>query len=382
MVNEGIVLGHKISEREIEVDRAKIEVIETLSPPRNIKGIRRFLGHAGFHRRFIKDFSKITKPLSNLLNKDVKFDFDDECLHAFNLLKEKLISAPIVVAPDWTILFELMCDACDYTVGVVLGERKEIFFHTIYYASHSLTSPQLNYTTIEKELLAVVYAFKKFISYFIGSKVVVYTGLATLRHVFAKEDSKPRLIRWILLLQEFDIEIKDKKGAENVVGDHLSRLEAEEVEKRGLSELFPDVVICQVRKIYFQAPWFADFANFLTGGWIPKELSWQQRKKFLADVKHYFWEDPYLCKIFPDQVIRRCVPKTEFESILKHCRDGEARGHFSSNRTTTKVMQSGFYWPTLYQDSKRRFMTGSQVEPSQEIDPEPERTLRQKLKEN
>ncbi|KAG9458219.1 hypothetical protein H6P81_002727 [Aristolochia fimbriata] len=89
------------------------------------------------------------------------------------------------------------------------------------------------------------------------------------------------------------------------------------------------------------------------GGWIPKELSWQQRKKFLADVKHYFWEDPYLYKILPDQVIRRCVPETMFESILKHCHDGEAGGHFSSNRTTIKVMQSGFYWPTLYQDSKR-----------------------------
>ncbi|KAG9450107.1 hypothetical protein H6P81_010072 [Aristolochia fimbriata] len=94
-----------------------------------------------------------------------------------------------------------------------------------------------------------------------------------------------------------------------------------------------------------------------SGGWIPKDLSWQQRKKFFSDVKHYFWEDPYLYKICPDQVIRRCVPKTEFESILKHCHDGEAGGHFSSNRTAAKVMQSGFYWPTLYQDSKRYVST-------------------------
>ncbi|KAG9450627.1 hypothetical protein H6P81_010592 [Aristolochia fimbriata] len=335
MVNEGIVLGHKISEKGIEVDREKVEVIEKLPPPTNIKGIRSFLGHAGFCRRFIKDFSKIAKLLSNLM-KDVKFDFNDECLHAFKLLKEKLISTPIVVAPDWTIPFELMCDASDYAVGDVLGQRKENFFHTIYYASHTLTGPQLNCTTTEKELLAVVYAFKKFRSYLIGSKVVVYTDHAALRHLFAKKDSKPRLIRWILLLLEFDIEIKDKKGAKNVVADHLSRLETEEVEKKGISELFLDEVIC---------------------GWIPKELSWQQRKKFFADVKHYFWEDPYLYKICPDQVIRRCVPETEFESILKHCHDGEAGGHFSSNRTAAKVMQSGFYWPTLYQDSKRYVST-------------------------
>ncbi|KAG9450307.1 hypothetical protein H6P81_010272 [Aristolochia fimbriata] len=129
MVKEGIVLGHKISEKGIEVDRAKVEVIEKLPPPTNIKGIRSFLGQAGFSRRFIKDFSKIAKPLSNLLMKDVKFNFDDDCLHAFKLLKEKLILAPIVVAPivvapDWTIPFELMCDASDYAVGVVLGQRK------------------------------------------------------------------------------------------------------------------------------------------------------------------------------------------------------------------------------------------------------------------
>ncbi|KAG9446755.1 hypothetical protein H6P81_012883 [Aristolochia fimbriata] len=188
MVSEGIVLGHKISEKGIEVDRAKVEVIEKLPPPTNIKGIRSFLGHA-------------------------------------------------------------------------------------------------------------------------GSKVIVYIDHAALRHLFAKKDSKPRLIRWILLLQEFDIEIKDKKGAENVVADHLSRLETEEVEKRGISELFPDEIICQINKLSFQTPWFTDFVNFLA--------------------------------------------ETEFEAILTHCHDGEAGGHFSSNRIAAKVMQSGFYWPTLYQDAKR-----------------------------
>ncbi|KAG9453537.1 hypothetical protein H6P81_006441 [Aristolochia fimbriata] len=246
-----------------------------------------------------------------------------------------LEKAPIVVAPDWTIPFELMCDASDYAVGVVLGQRKEKIFHTIYYASHTLTEPQLNYTTTEKELLVVVYAFEKFRSYLIGSKVVVYTDYAALRHLFAKKDSKPRLIRWILLLQEFDIKIRDKKGGENVVADHQSSLETEEVEKRGISELFSDEVICQINKLSFQAPWFADFVNFLAGGWIPKELSWQQRKKLIADVGYYFWEDPYLYKICPNQVVRRCVPETEFESILKHCHDGEAGGHFSSNRTAS-----------------------------------------------
>ena len=124
MVQEGIVLGHKVSKRGIEVDKAKIEVKEKLPPPTSIKGIRSFLGHVGFYRRFIKDFSKITKPLCNLLNKDVPFVFDDECMHAFNLLKEKLICAPIMCGPNWNLPFEIMCDASDHAVGAVLGQRK------------------------------------------------------------------------------------------------------------------------------------------------------------------------------------------------------------------------------------------------------------------
>ncbi|CAI8603416.1 unnamed protein product [Vicia faba] len=124
MVTKGIVLGHKISAKEIDVDQAKVDVIKKLPPPINVKGIREFLGHAGFYRRFIKDFSKIVNPLSNLLNKDRSFNFDKYCLTTFENIKEKLSTAPVITAPDWKINFELMCDASDYAVGVILGYRK------------------------------------------------------------------------------------------------------------------------------------------------------------------------------------------------------------------------------------------------------------------
>jgi hypothetical protein len=175
MVREGIVLGHLISERGIGVDRAKIEVIEQLTPPVNVKGIRSFLGHAGFYRKFIKDFSHIVRPLTNLLSKDVPFDFDDASLKSFETLKNALISAPIIQPPDWSLPFEIMCDASDYAVGAVLGKTKDKKHHAISYASKTLTGPQLNYATTEKELLAVVYAIDKFRSYLVGAKVIVCT---------------------------------------------------------------------------------------------------------------------------------------------------------------------------------------------------------------
>ncbi|KAL5541132.1 hypothetical protein UlMin_044349 [Ulmus minor] len=350
MVREGIVLGHRISVKGIEVDQAKIDVIKKLPPPTNVKGVRSFLGHAGFYRRFIKDFSKITKPLCELLVKDAVFDFSKDCLHAFETLKEKLISSPIIVTPDWELPFTLMCDASDYAIGAVLGQRKGKIFHVIYYASKVLNDAQLNYATTEKELLAVVYAFDKFRSYLIGSKVIVYTDHSALRYLFAKKDAKPRLLRWILLLQEFDLEIKDKKGTENVIADHLSRMnhvQPNEGIDGDINEIFPDEQLLAVG----EAPWYADIVNYLAKGTPPPELSYQGKKKFFADIKYYIWDDPFLFKICPDRIIRRCVPEEEMESILQHCHSREVGGHFGATKTAAKVLQSGFHWPTLFKDA-------------------------------
>ncbi|KAL5552043.1 hypothetical protein UlMin_002219 [Ulmus minor] len=194
MVKEGIVLGHKVSQEGLEVDKAKIETIEKMPPPTSVKGIRSFLGHAGFYRRFIKDFSKVAKPLCSLLEKDRVFCFDDNCLEAFLELKKKLSSAPIIVAPDWAAPFELMCDASDVALGAVLGQRRNKIFHSIYYASKTLQGAQLNYTVTEKELLAVVFAFDKFRSYLVCTKVIVYTDHSAIKYLVEKKDAKPRLI--------------------------------------------------------------------------------------------------------------------------------------------------------------------------------------------
>ena len=349
MVQEGIVLGHRISARGIEVDRAKIEAIEKLPPPSSVKGIRSFLGHAGFYRRFIKDFSQIAKPLSNLLVQGIPFEFDSQCLHAFSVLKDKLVSAPIVVAPDWSFPFELMCDVSDFAIGAVLGQKQEKIFQVIYYASRTLNDAQLNYATTEKELLAIVFAFDKFRPYLIGNKVVVHTDHSAIKYLMTKKDAKPIVIRWVLLLQEFDVEIKDKKGTENLVADHLSRLEGAR-DDVPVNEEFPDEKLLAIEDKR-AVPWFADYVNYLVAKVVPPKFNYQQKKRFFAHLKHYYWEEPILYKHCADQVIRRCVPEDEIHGILNHYHTLPCGGHFGGQRTAAKVLHSGFYWPSLFKDA-------------------------------
>ncbi|GJX20144.1 reverse transcriptase domain-containing protein [Tanacetum coccineum] len=341
MCKEGIVLGHKISKSGIEVDRAKVDVIAKLPHPTTVKGVRSFLGHAGFYRRFIQDFSKISRPITHLLEKDTPFVFSQDCINAFETLKKKLTEAPILVVPDWNLPFELMCDASDYAIGAVLGQRKTKHFQPIHYASKTMTEAQIHYTTTEKEMLAVVYAFEKFRPYLVLSKSIVYTDHSALKYLMNKQDAKPRLLRWVLLLQEFDITILDKKGSENLAADHLSRLEnphKDVLENKDINEHFPLETLGVISK--GSTPWFADFANYHAGNFIIKGMSTQQKRKFFKDVKHYFWDDPYLFRICADQIIRRCVSGHEALEILKACHEGPTGGHHSANLTARKVFDA------------------------------------------
>ena len=201
MVTKGIVLGHKISVAGLEVDQAKVSIIEALLPPTTIKGIRSFLGYAGFYRIFIRDFSKIARPLCRLLEKDAKFNFDESSQYSFEEIKSRLVEAPIMAKPEWNKEFEIMCDASDYAMGAVLGQKADKVFRAIYYSSKTFNEAQENYSTAKKEMLAMVFACEKFWPYILGSHVVIHTDHAAIKYLMAKKEAKPRLIRWVLLLQ-------------------------------------------------------------------------------------------------------------------------------------------------------------------------------------
>jgi hypothetical protein len=239
-----------------------------------------------------------------------------------------------------------MCDASDFAMGAVLGQRIDGSDHVINYASKTLNGAQLNYTTTEKEFLAVVFALEKFRSYLLGNKVIIHTDHAALKHLMSKKEAKSRLIRWILLLQEFDIEIKDKAGKENLVADHLSRLECIPEDVELVNESFPDEQLFSVAT----APWYADIANYLASGQVPLSWSFTEKKRIRAKAKDYYWSKPFLFKYGPDQIMRRCVPEKEMKSILSFYHNHACGGHFGSKKTAHKVLQCGFFWPTLFKD--------------------------------
>ncbi|WKA10589.1 hypothetical protein VitviT2T_028154 [Vitis vinifera] len=347
MVHQGILLGHIISEKGIEVDKAKVELIVKLPSPTTVKGVRQFLGHAGFYRRFIKDFSKLSKPLCEILANDAKFIWDERCQKSFDQLKQFLTTASIVRDPNWQLPFEVMCDASDFAIGAVLDQREDGKPYVIYYASKTLNEAQRNYITIEKELLAVVFALDKFRAYLVGSFIIVFTDHSALKYLLTKQDAKARLIRWIILLQEFDLQIRDKKGVENVVADHLSRLATHNSHVLPINDDFPEESLMLLAK----TPWYAHIANYLVTGEVSSEWKAQARKHFFAKIHAYYWEEPFLFKYCANHIIRKCVPEEEQQGILNHCHENACGGHFASQKTVVKVLQSGFCWPSLFKDA-------------------------------
>ncbi|GJR94654.1 reverse transcriptase domain-containing protein [Tanacetum coccineum] len=233
--------------------------------------------------------------------------------------------------------------------GAVLGQRHEKHFRPIHYASKTMSEAESHYTTTEKEMLAVVYAFEKFRSYLILNKSIMYTDHSALKYLFAKKDSKARLLRWVLLLQEFKFKVIDTKGAENLAADHLSRLEnpyENVLDPKEINETFPLETLNMVTfRGDSSTPWFADFANYHAGNFIVKGMSSQQKNKFFKDVKHYFWDDPYLFKICADQVIRRCVAGQEAIDIFIACHSGPTGGHYGAKYTAKKFLTQDFIGP-------------------------------------
>ncbi|RDX85789.1 Retrovirus-related Pol polyprotein, partial [Mucuna pruriens] len=299
MVTEGIVLGHLVSSRGIEVDKAKVDIITSLPNLAFVRDVHSFLGH-------------IALPLYKLLQKEVDFVFDKAYEDTFQELKTRLTSTPILQASNWEYPFELMCDASNSALRAVLGQQVGVgkLSHVIAYASRTMDLAQMKYTTTKKELLAIVFALDKFRSYLLGSKVIVFPDHATLKFLLKKPDAK------------------DKKVVENSIEDHLSRIERE-IDPMPIRDDFPDEQLL----------------------WIDKRASRIDRENLKSEAKYYVWDDPFLWRFCNDQIIHRCISDPEIQSVLHFYHLVVRGGHYGSTRTIQKVLECGFCWPTIFRDA-------------------------------
>nr|GEV54530.1 reverse transcriptase domain-containing protein [Tanacetum cinerariifolium] len=272
MVKEGIVLGHKISRNGLEVDKAKVNVITKLPYPTTVKGVRSFLGHADFYRRFIKDFSKISRPMTHLLEKDTPFIFSEDCIKAFQTLKQKLTEAPILIALNWDLPFELMCDASDFAI--------------------------------------------------------VHTDHSALKYLFAKKDAKARLLRWVLLLQEFDFDVVDTKRDENLAADHLSRLEKpyeNVLDAKEINETFPLETLSTVTfRGDSSAPWKSNDAPIIKE-WVSNDEEEEVTQPIIEQktVKPSIHKIEFIKPKQPDKKAMKTVKQIEnhrsFDRLQANC---------------------------------------------------------------
>jgi len=345
----GILLGHIVCRQGLMVDPAKIAIIVNLPAPNSVKQLRTVLGHTGYYRKFIKGYAKITAPMEKLLKKDVKFLWNEECQKSLDTLKEKMVTAPILVFPDWNKPFHVHVDASGIALGIVLTQPGEGGIdHPIAYSSRKLSTAEKNYTTTEREGLAMVYALQKFRHYLLGAPFKMFTDHSALKYLVNKPVLGGRICIWLLLFQEYDFEIIVKLGRLNARPDHLSQIDSGE-EPSNLDDNLLDAPLFSIQIAY---DYYADIIQFLTTGIAPEEFTKQQKKQLVVKAADFTLITGCLYKLGPDEVLRRCVMPHEKDAIIKEAHSGTAGGHFAGKPTTHKILEAGLWWPTLHKDTK------------------------------
>ena len=347
-VQRGVLLGYVVSKDGREPDPEKVRVITELPPPTDVKGIQRTLGHVGWYRELILDYATISLPISRLQQKAVKFEWTPECQQAFDTLKTKLSTYPVLKPPNWGLPFHVYCDASAVAVGSALCQPcgDEGRDYPIAFASRQLNPAERNYTTTERECLAMVFSVKKFRHYLLLNKVVFFVDHMAIKYLVNKADLSGRLARWVLLLEEFDYKVLHKPGKKHLRADHLSRLEGEPS-----TIAIDDSLVDENLFLVSSTPiWYQNIAEFLKTQKLPDTLNKHDRRKVRINSRHFALIGERLYRRGVDQVLRRCVEPSEIPAILSACHDSACGGHFSGTLTGQKVLQAGYYWPTLFRD--------------------------------
>ncbi|BFI32702.1 hypothetical protein MPTK2_3g07970 [Marchantia polymorpha subsp. ruderalis] len=348
-VQRGVLLGYVVSEKGREPDPEKVAVIEQLATPTNAKGIAKLLGHVGWYRELIPDFATLVIPITQLLKKDSKFEWTESCEKSFREVKSKLSTYPVLRPPDWNKPFHVFCDASNLAVGSALcqatGEKNKD--QPIAYASKQLTPAERNYSTTERECLAMVFSVKKFRHYLMCNPVVFFVDHMAIKYLVNKAELSGRLARWVLLLEEFDYTVEYKPGRMHLQADHLSRL-SEEIGTRPVDDRLIDESLFVITA---KPEWYGGIVEFLTTQKLSSDWTKEERRKVRVNSRHFIVLGHRLFRRGADGILRRCVSEVEVPSILEACHDSACGGHFSGKLTGQKVLRAGYFWPTLFQDS-------------------------------
>lgn len=366
-MSSGVLLGHVVSQSGLQVDVEKVRVILSLLPPTSVKEIRGFLGCVGYYRRFIDGYAKKAIPLTELLKKDTDFEWTGKRQQAFEDLKIQLAKAPILSVPDWMKEFHVTVDASGWCLGSILWQQNtDKRENPIYYASRQMSLAERNYTTTEREALAVVYSCKKFRHYLLGYKVIFHTDHDSLKYLVNKPDLSGRIARWILLLQEFNYEVVVKSGKANANADYLSRQRGKESVADISAEFpdeFPDPSTNPVSARYPESSSieifylrhdsvseYQDIIDYLVESRYPDQMNREEKEIFQRKVAPYTLMGGVLFRLGTDDVLRRCLEPPERTKVIRALHAGSSGGHFASVTTINRIRSAGYWWPYLHRD--------------------------------
>ena len=338
-------MGHIVSRNGISMDADKIAVIVKLPRPYNAKGVQVFMGHCGYYRRFIYMYAEIARPMYALL---IVFEWTEDCENAFEKLKLALVSAPIPRAPEWNTIFHVHIDASAFAIGCILAQpgnqelEKNLDF-PVSYASRQLNTAEKNYTTTEREGLAMIYAVKKFRHYLLANKFIFFVDHQALLYLVNKPCATGRIVRWFVILLEFDFEVAVKKGRMHQRADHLSRITSGEA-PIGVDDDIPDATLFRVET----APrWSAKIIEVLTTGWVSQPSLTTESIAELETCALYKLFSGRLYRLGPEGVLRLCPNPDQYDELLDYMHVNIGGFHVSYKETVRRVLLDGYWWPTL-----------------------------------
>jgi hypothetical protein len=358
-VSEVSYLGFKIGKDGVKVNQKKVEAIARIALPKNVKELRSFLGMCNYYRRFIENYSEHAVPLNRLLRKEVEFVFHEECEIAFNRLKQMLSNSPVLASPDYTRRFILTTDACTLGIGGVLSQMFEEGERPILFMSRTLNEHEKNYAVTHLECLAIVWCIKECQHYLTGTKFTIRTDHHALKWLMTTKDHTGRLMRWSLLLMEFDFDIEYVKGKENVVADALSRapIAINNVEEKDVLDIdvFVDEKLTEIAEMQQEDAELLPLMQYMTTGELMEEGILQysivhSSREYMMQkgVLYHLWQQS---KSQPrmEMVKQLVVPRVMRNEVMTVCHSDLMAGHYGVKRTYERVRER-FYWDGMFKD--------------------------------